>query len=180
MGLTRSELATLKSKIKSEMSRRNGIGPSSGKKWTPSKAYGSMTSFAGSKYDFTHNPTKDGKIYPEYGQKTIDLLTKFKPFDYFEPVKDGDPIPREFSKNLISEVDLLSKEKFTGETAATIAARKAAGEVVTGIVPEASSCKAECSGLCVGSCISMCNGCHGTCTGTCGTGCAGGLMVSSH
>lgn len=54
MGLSRSELVTLKAKIKAEMQRRNGLGPSN-RLWTPSRAYGSVSQFAGGEYDlFTH------------------------------------------------------------------------------------------------------------------------------
>ena len=177
MGISRSELVTLKSKIKAEMLRRNGLGSDS-KLWTPSTAYGSMTSYGSSDYDFTHTPTKDEKIYKEYGEKTIDLLLKIKDYpDLYATVADQ-LIPIAFNSELLERVDALASEAFTGETAETVAAREAAGETDIAAV-ESSSCKGACSGLCVGSCIGMCNGCYSTCTASCGTGCAGGLMVSS-
>lgn len=178
MGLTRSELIAVKKKITAEMLRRNGKG-SSDRLYTPDPPFGSMEKYGGPEYEFTHTPSKDGKIYSEYGEKTVDLLLKIKDYEGLEPTKEGEPIPKGFNSNLITIVDELSKEKFTGETAATIAARKAAGEVVTGMEPESSSCKSACSGGCVGSCIGQCNGCLHTCTADCGVGCNAGSMVSA-
>lgn len=177
MGLSRSELVTLKAKIKAEMQRRNGSGPSN-RLWTPSRAYGSVSQFAGSEYDFIHTPTKDGKIYSEYGRKTVDLLLQIHDIAGLESTVTGNPIPKTWNSSLIQETDRLSREQFNGETQTTINARRAAGESV-GISPESSSCRAACTGLCIGSCIGMCNGCLQTCTASCGTGCTGGLTVST-
>lgn len=179
MGLTRSELTTAKAKIKAEMQRRNGLGASN-RLYTPSTAFGSMTKYGDSAYDFSNTPTKDGKIHAEYGEKTVDLLLKIKQYDGLEPTIEGNPIPKGFNSGMINIVDELAKESFSGETAATIAARKAAGENVSGMKPEASSCSGACSGLCVGSCIGQCNGCYSGCTASCGTGCANGAMVSAN
>ena len=178
MGISRSELTSLKTKLKAEMLRRNGLGASN-RLYTPTSAFGSLAAYGGAAYDFTNQPEKDGKIHAEYGKKTVDLLLKVKNYDGLESTEEGNPIPKGFNSDLITIVDNLSKEKFSGETAATIAARKAAGENVSGMTPETSSCNGACSGLCVGSCIGQCNGCYSTCTSTCGTGCAGGLMVSA-
>ena len=178
MGISRSELVTLKSKIKAEMLRRNGLGSSS-KLWTPSKAFGSLSSYGGSGYDFTHSPIKGGKIYKEYGEKTIDLLLKVKDYDGLTATKEGEAITTGFNSGLITKVNNLAKEKFTGETAATVAARKAAGEKSIPSV-ETSSCKGACTGLCVGSCIGMCNGCYSTCTASCGSGCESGSKVTTY
>lgn len=180
MGITRTQLVTLKAKVKAEMKRRNGLGPASGATWTPPKAYGSLADYGGTAYDFTHAPAKDGKIYPEYGQKTINLLLKIGPHGDLAPAEDGKPIPKSFNADLLTYTDALAKEAFTGETEETIAARRAAGENVSSLKRETSSCNAACTGLCVGSCIGLCNGCSTTCTATCGTGCNGGLMVSAY
>lgn len=178
MGMTRNELTTFKAKLKAEMLRRNGLGANN-RLYTPTAAFGSMTQYGSSSYDFTHSPTKDGKIYSEYGKKTVDLLLKIKQYDDLEPTVEGNPIPKGFNSGMITIVNNLAKEAFTGETAATIAARKAAGENVASMTPESSSCNAACSGLCVGSCIGQCNGCNTSCTASCGTGCAGGVMVAA-
>mgnify|MGYP004453836539 CR=1 FL=1 len=177
-GISRDRLLTAKAALKKELLRRNGIGPDN-RLWTPSAPFGSLTEFGSSKYDFTHTPTKDQKIYSEYGQKTVDLLLKIKDYEDLDPTVEGNPIPKGFNDGLIDKVTALSKEEFSGETEATIAARKAAGESTANLKPEASSCKTMCSGMCVGSCIGFCNGCNKTCTSNCGTGCANGLMVSA-
>lgn len=187
MGIKRDELVILKGKIKAEMTRRNGKGPQSGAKWTPPKAFGSLNNYADSSYDFVHTPTKDQKIYSEYGEKTINILREtMKDADY-DKAADGMPISTRFQSGIIDYVDKLSAEKFTGETDNTISKRESIGENVSGMKPESSSCRAQCSGICVGSCIGMCNGCIGGCTGeckancfnSCGTGCAGSVMVST-
>lgn len=178
MGMKKSEMLSCKAKLKAEMLRRNGLGASD-RLYTPTAPFGSLAEYGGSAYDFTNSPKKDGRIHAEYGKKTVDLLLKVKNYEGLEPTTEGNPIPKGFNSDLITIVDNLSKEKFSGETAATIAARKAAGENVSGMTPETSSCNGACSGLCVGSCIGQCNGCHVTCTSTCGTGCASGLMVSA-
>ena len=121
----------------------------------------------------------DQKIYPEYGEKTVDLLLKIGPYKDLAKSESGQPIPKAFNEELIDYVDRLAAEAFTGETEETRAARLAAGESNVKDV-EHSSCKAQCTGLCVGCCVGMCNGCGGGCTSSCGTGCAGGLMVYSH
>lgn len=177
MGIKRQELVTLKSRIKAEMQRRNGLGPSN-RFWTPSQPFGSMTEFADSRYDFVHTPMKDTKIYSEYGEKTVDLLLKIRNYDGLQPTQDGVPISAGFNSGLLQRAKDLSSEGFTGETAATVAARRSAGETSVPAV-ESSSCVGACSGLCVGSCIGMCNGCLNTCTAACGTSCAGGVMVSA-
>ena len=111
MGLSRSELVTLKAKIKAEMQRRNGIGPSN-RLWTPSRAYGSVSQFAGGEYDFIHTPTKDDKIYSEYGRKTIDLLMQIYDIAGLESTVTGNPIPKTWNSSLIAETDRLSQEQF--------------------------------------------------------------------
>lgn len=178
MGISRSDLVTLKSKIKSEMLRRNGFGSSS-KLWTPSTAFGSMSEYGGSEYDFTHSPLKGEKIHKEYGEKTVDLLLKVRDYDNLTSTKEGEAIPTGFNSDLIMEVKRLAEEQFTGETETTVAARKSAGETSIGAV-EVSSCKGACSGLCVGSCIGMCNGCYSTCTASCGSGCESGSKVDTY
>lgn len=178
MGISRSELSLLKTKLKAEMLRRNGLGAPT-RLYTPTVPFGSMTEYGSSAYDFTNSPEKGGKIHTEYGEKTVDLLLKIKNYDDLESTTEGSPIPKGFNSNLITIVDNLSKENFSGETEETISARKDAGEDVSKLTPESSSCSGACSGLCVGSCIGQCNGCYSGCTSSCGTGCAGGLMVSA-
>ena len=177
MGIKRNELVTLKRRIKAEMQRRNGLGPSN-RFWMPSQPFGSMTEFADSRYDFLHTPMRDAKIYSEYGEKTVDLLLKIRNYNDLQPTQEGVPIPTGFNSGLLQKARNLSSEGFTGETVVTAAARRAAGEMSVPVV-ESSSCAGACSGLCVGSCIGMSNGCLNTCTAACGTSCAGGVMVSA-
>jgi hypothetical protein len=155
--MTSAELKTLKSKIKAEMTRRNG--------------FGSLSTYGGSAYDFTVQPAAGGKILPEHGQKTIDLLLQIKDYSGLKLVKEDDPIPDAFNSNLITEVEKLAAETKTGQSAKTVANLFPTAKV------ETSSCRGDCTGLCVGTCISNCNGCT-SCTATCGTGCASGCNSS--
>lgn len=148
-----SELKELKAAIKAEMQRRNG--------------FGSLAEYGTSTYDFTVTPVKDGKIRPEYGQKTIDLMLKIKDYPGLKLVVADDPIPDAFNAGLINEVKKLANEKKTGESAKTVANLYPSREA------ETSSCRGACTGLCVGTCIGNCNGCT-NCTASCGTGCASG------
>lgn len=162
MGLTSQQLITLKGKIKNELLRRNGLGPTSGKKWTPSSAFGSVEAYGSSVYDFNETPTKDGRITVDQGQKTVDLLLKIGNYGDLDPVDSTKPIPKSLNAELIEHVAELASHQFTGDET------------------ESQDCNAACTGLCVGSCIGMCNGCLGTCSATCGTGCASECMSDKY
>lgn len=158
--MTSQQLITLKAKLKTELARRNGLGPASGAKWTPTKAFGSLSDYSSAAYDFTQQPIKDGRITVDQGKKTVDLLLKIKEYGDLEPVSNTKPIPKSFNAGLIEYVDTLAGHQFTGEST------------------ESNDCGSACSGLCVGSCIGMCNGCLG-CTASCGSGCNGGCMTET-
>jgi len=150
--MTTSELNDMKKALKAELARRSG--------------FGSMSKYAGSSYDFSVTPAKGGKILPEYGEKTVDLLLKIEDFKDLKLTKDGQVIPTAFSTAMTTEIARLAKEDFTGSTS------------------EKSSCRGDCSGLCVGTCIGQCNGCQSCsgcsgCAASCGTGCASGCMTAS-
>lgn len=147
-----TDVKNLKAKIKAEMQRRNG--------------YGSLTSYAGTAYDFSTAPAKDVKILEEHGKKTIDLILRIEDYKDLKLAKKENPIPKAFDENLYKEIDRLATEKTTGESKNTVK------NLFPSRTPETSSCRGDCSGLCVGSCINHCNGCT-SCTATCGTGCAG-------
>lgn len=148
-----SELKSLKAAIKAEMQRRNG--------------FGSLSTYGTSTYDFTVQPVAGGKIKPEHGQKTIDLLLKIEDYKDLKLVKENDPIPTAFNNKLIDEVKRLASEAKTGESAKTVK------NIYPSRTAETSSCRGACTGLCVGTCIGNCNGCT-NCTSSCGTGCASG------
>lgn len=160
--MTAQQLINLKTKLKAELQRRNGLGPASGKKWNPTKAFGSVSEYGGSAYDFTQQPVKDGKVTVDQGKKTVDLLLKINGYGDLEPVDSTKPIPKSFNAKLLEYVDKLASHQFTGEET------------------ESQDCNAACTGLCVGSCISMCNGCLGACSATCGTGCESGCMSDKY
>ena len=183
MPMSAQRMNELKESIKSLMRYRNGLGPSN-RKWTPSKPFGSLTEYASDKYDLSKPVVTGGRVTLEQGQKTINIINDTILDNlWFGGIRAeaGQPIPKQLSyPTAVSQVGTIrGAYDFSGETKATIAARKAAGESNIPAHEELQSCKAACSGLCVGSCIGFCNGCLGTCTATCGTGCANGLMVSA-
>lgn len=151
-----TDVKNLKTKIKAEMLRRDGVG--------------SLTEFGTSTYDFTIVPAAGVKVLEEHGKKTVDLLLKIEDYGDLRLTKKGDPIPKSFNENLYKEIDRLASEKKTGETEETVK------NLFPNKTPEVSSCRGACTGLCIGSCISLCNGCT-SCTASCGTGCASGCRA---
>lgn len=152
--MTVEEFKQLKSALKTELARRNGIG--------------SVAKFAGSKYDITAWPEKGKtKMKPEFGEKSIDLILQILDYKDLRLTKVGEPVPTAFNKELITLVQSLSKEESTGESEKTVK------ELYPSRKPETSSCRGMCTGLCVGTCTGHCNGCT-SCTASCGTGCASG------
>lgn len=152
--MTVEELKKLKSVLKTELARRNGVG--------------SVAKYAESSYDITDWPVKhQTKMKPEYGEKTIDLILQIQDYKDLKLTKVNEPVPRAFGSELITLVQNLAKETATGETAKTVK------NLYPSRTPEVSSCRGMCTGLCIGTCTNNCNGCT-SCTASCGTGCASG------
>ena len=187
MPMSAQKMNELKQAINELMQYRNGFGDPQKMKWPPyevSKPFGSLAEYGSDRYSFSRPAVKGGRVTLEQGQKTLNIVNDVILDElWFGGIRAeaGLPIPKQLSDpTIISQVESLRRDyTFSGETAATIAARKAAGDSNIPEHEELQSCKAACSGLCVGSCIGMCNGCLDTCTATCGTGCANGLMVSA-
>ena len=66
--LTPSQLTSIKSRIKAEMTRRNG--------------YGSLASYGTSSYDFSEVPAQGKVVKAEHGEKTIETLNVLD-YDYY-------------------------------------------------------------------------------------------------
>ena len=137
--LTASEIITIKSKVKAEMQRRSGTG--------------SMTSYAGSNWDFSATPTSGGKILTEHGHKVIAPLIAVKPQGNLVDAEQGAKVPTDFNKTKLNSI----VDGYASEATTTTY----------------SSCQASCSGLCTTGCYSGCSGCTGSCTGSCMGSCNG-------
>lgn len=156
--MTVEEVKQLKALLKTELSRRNGIG--------------SVSEYATNAYDFAVQPAIGGKTLVEHGQKTVDLVLKIEDYGDLVKVTENAPIPASFSPALIEEMRRLSTEARTGVTDKTSAYTEDSNKQV-----ESSSCRGMCTGLCVGTCTGFCNGCTG-CSASCGTGCASGCKTT--
>lgn len=65
-----SDFVSLKARVKAEMNRR--------------RYSGSLTSYAGTAYDYTENPTSGGVIKPEHANKLIIPVNAITPSGYTE------------------------------------------------------------------------------------------------
>lgn len=148
--ITASRLNTLKSAVKAECNRR--------------KYTGSVTTYAGSTYNYSKTPAKNVIIEKEIYEKNAVPLNAIS----------GD-ISTEVSSNIIKDSDFLKLE-IKVATLKKISLSAAAG---------ATGCNASCTGLCSTSCGDSCSGCTGcgsgcasTCKGDCEGSCSGGCSGS--
>ena len=130
--ITASRLNTLKSAVKAECNRR--------------KYTGSVTTYAGSTYNYNKTPAKNVIIEKEIYEKNAVPLNAIS----------GD-ISTEVSSNIIKDSDFLKLETKVASLK-KISLSAAAG---------ATGCNASCTGLCSTGCGDSCSGCTG-----CGSGCA--------
>ena len=144
--ITASRLNTLKSAVKAECNRR--------------KYTGSVTTYAGSTYNYNKTPAKNVIIEKEIYEKNAVPLNAIS----------GD-ISTEVSSNIIKDSDFLKLETKVASLK-KISLNAAAG---------ATGCNASCTGLCSTSCGDSCSGCTGcgsgcasTCKGDCEGSCSGG------
>ena len=158
--LTPSQLTNIKSRIKAEMTRRNG--------------YGSLASYGTSSYDFNEAPTQGKVVKAEHGEKTINLLRKIETNTFPKEVKQGEAIPDNFDNSVMTA--LLTKLEAEAKTGNANGYYNGNAKY-TGAT-ESSSCSGACTGLCVGSCTGACNGCSTTCGGSCSTGCSTGCKTA--
>ena len=144
--ITASRLNTLKSAVKAECNRR--------------KYTGSVTTYAGSTYNYNKIPAKNVIIEKEIYEKNAVPLNAIS----------GD-ISTEVSSNIIKDSDFLKLETKVASLK-KISLSAAAG---------ATGCNASCTGLCSTGCGDSCSGCTGcgsgcasTCEGSCEGSCRGG------
>lgn len=148
--ITASRLNTLKSAVKAECNRR--------------KYTGSVTTYAGSTYNYNKTPAKNVIIEKEIYEKNAVPLNAIS----------GD-ISTEVSSNIIKDSDFLKLETKVASLK-KISLSAAAG---------ATGCNASCTGLCSTGCGDSCSGCTGcgsgcasTCKGDCEGSCSGGCSGS--
>lgn len=137
--ITAEEFIELRDKCKQEFKRRS------------CSAWGSLSEYADTDYDFDTEPSAGTAITAEQGQKVIDPLLEIKDFDNLtKKIEAGDLIQAGVDSSLLDAVDSLSTESTTSTS---------------------TSCRGACTGLCLGTCYSSCDGCSG-CSG-CSSGCSG-------
>lgn len=148
--ITASRLNTLKSAVKAECNRR--------------KYTGSVTTYAGSTYNYSKTPAKGVIVKKEIYEKNAVPLNAIS----------GD-ISTEVSSNVIRDSDFLKLETKVASLK-KISLSAAAG---------ATGCNASCTGLCSTECGDSCSGCTGcgsgcasTCKGDCEGSCSGGCSGS--
>lgn len=144
--ITASRLNTLKSAVKAECNRR--------------KYTGSVTTYAGSTYNYNETPAKGVIVKKEVYEKNAVPLNAIS----------GD-VSTEVSSNVIRDSDFLKLET------KVIALKKISLSAASG----STGCNASCTGLCSTGCGNSCDGCTGcgsgcasTCSGSCGGSCQGG------
>lgn len=144
MGLiTAKRITDLKAKVKAECQRR--------------KYKGSVTTYAGTAYDFTVAPTQGGKALQEHHDKLSVPLSAIN--------SDKVAANNATAHQKMTEVEMANMEAWVTQWAKT------------SIYSNTSDCKASCTGLCSGcqGCTD-CSGCDGCtdCSGCSGCGSCGG------
>ena len=144
--ITASRLNTLKSAVKAECNRR--------------KYTGSVTTYAGSTYNYNETPAKGVIVKKEVYEKNAVPLNAIS----------GD-VSTEVSSNVIRDSDFLKLET-------KVAALK---KISLSAASGSTGCNASCTGLCSTGCGNSCDGCTGcgsgcasTCRGDCEGSCSGG------
>ena len=144
--ITASRLNTLKSAVKAECNRR--------------KYTGSVTTYAGSTYNYNETPAKGVIVKKEVYEKNAVPLNAIS----------GD-VSTEVSSNVIRDSDFLKLET-------KVAALK---KISLSAASGSTGCNASCTGLCSTGCGNSCDGCTGcgsgcasTCSGSCEGSCRGG------
>ena len=146
-----SDFVSLKARVKAEMNRRCYSG--------------SLTSYAGTSYDYSVTPASNGKILPEHLNKLTTPVNAISNCGISEK-QSGDVIPALDDFN----TKLSSHEAFPMRGSGTDCASGCSGLCSSG-------CWNSCSG-CGGSCSYDCTGCSGTCSGGCDGSCSGGCSTS--
>ena len=143
--ITASRLNTLKSAVKAECNRR--------------KYTGSVTTYAGSTYNYNETPAKGVIVKKEVYEKNAVPLNAIS----------GD-VSTEVSSNVIRDSDFLKLET-------KVAALK---KISLSAASGSTGCNASCTGLCSTGCGNSCDGCTGcgsgcasTCSGSCEGSCTG-------
>lgn len=117
--------------------------------------YGSVSSYAGSAYDYTVTPSEGGVVKQEHRDKIAIPLNAI----------NKNNVQTASGQQVVLEDDLLVMEAFT----TTLESRDVYDDYGTDC---ASSCTGMCYG-CSGTCYDECTGCSDSCYGSCDGGCSG-------
>lgn len=144
-----SDFVSLKARVKAEMNRRCHSG--------------SLTSYAGTNYDYSVTPASNGKILPEHLNKLTTPVNAISNCGIAEK-QSGDVIPALDDFN----TKLSSHEAFPMRGSGTDCASSCSGLCSSGCWNSCSGCGGSCSYSCSGGCDNTCSGgCDGSCGGAC-------------
>ena len=152
MLITPSEISALKARVKAECQRRSYNG--------------SVTTYAGSNYNYTVNPTTGKIISKEHYDKIATPLNAINS-DVIKVATASDGL-------LIQEATIAEFDAFL----TTLEARSitsSSGDCNSSCTGMCQGCKTTCTGSCTGGC-SSCSGCSGC--GGCDGGCEGGCTFT--
>ncbi len=140
----------LKEEVKNECLRRSKVSTTSGSF--------SMTSYAGTEYDYTNVPAANRIINKEHKNKILDPLKAINTSFVKQDGTTGNLPPRE--NVVITDIDIATMQSFL-----TLCESQA--------IEDTTASNNRCSGGCTGTCFSTCTGgCTASCTSTCAQGCA--------
>lgn len=153
-----SVLKQMKSRVKTEMNRRNA-------------PYGNMSSYAGTGYDYTNQPIPNNPLLQEHEEKIVNPLLAVKDFG------TKNTVTKEFTNLEEAQILLTQLEAELVHDDTKTSCRSACSGMCLGTCHnQCDGCTTGCSNgcsSCTGGCGSGCNNaCGGACTVGCGTGCA--------
>ena len=177
--LVASRFSNLKAKIKAECQRRAYVG--------------SVTSYAGSSYDYSAAPATDTIIKKEHYEKIavpMNAITGDIATDGARVVSDAELTAMETKVTTLSNISLGVSQANTGCNASctglcstgcydactsctSCSGCSGCGDACTGCTGCGNSCVGGCYG-CGARCANACNGCTGTCDSSCWSSAAGG------
>lgn len=155
---TASDINNIKSRIKTELARRSHTT--------------SVSSYAGTAYDYSTTPATGGSILVEHQTKIIDPLNAIKATGVTKATSG-------LAITILALLTRLISNEGTAMKASTADCTTAcAGLCQTGCWDACKGCTASCASNCsggctncTGSCSGGCAGCMGTCKGSCTARC---------
>lgn len=148
MPISPERFSELKARVKAECLRRSKSGD--------------ISSYGGSAYDYSIQPTSHTIIRDEHRDKIAIPLNAI----------DSNKVPNQTGQNVVLESDITTMETFISALEIRGVEDKSGTDCRSGCTGLCYGCTGSCTGTCIGSCTGGCQGCRGTCIGSC-QGCRG-------